>query len=98
MNKAIIFILSLTVLFACKEAKSVVIVENYSTTSEELLCYGDSLLQNKRGAIVAIDPSNGEILAMVSAGGKEPLHRSCVPAWNGVFSGERNNRYQRRSH
>ena len=70
MNKAIIFILSLTVLFACKEAKSVVIVENYSTTSEELLCYGDSLLQNKRGAIVAIDPFNGEILAMVSAGGK----------------------------
>ena len=70
MNKATILILTLTFLYACKEARPVATVENYSTTSEELQCYGDSLLRNKRGAIVAIDPSNGEILAMVSIWGK----------------------------
>lgn len=70
MSKATIMILSLALLSACKEAAQTVQVENFSTTSEGLQCYGDSLLRNKRGAIVAIDPSNGEILAMVSAGGK----------------------------
>lgn len=70
MNKAAIMILSLALLPACKEAKQTVQMEVFSTTSEDLQCYGDSLLQNKKGAIVAIDPSNGEILAMVSAGGK----------------------------
>lgn len=69
MNKATILILTLPILFACREAKPIAHVENYSTPSDELRCYGDSLLQNKRGAIVAIDPSNGEILSMVSSAG-----------------------------
>jgi len=33
----------------------------------ELQNYADSLMMNKRGALVAIEPSTGEILAMVSA-------------------------------
>ena len=31
----------------------------------ELQQYGEELMRNKRGAIVAIEPSTGEILAMV---------------------------------
>jgi penicillin-binding protein 2 len=34
--------------------------------------YGKQLLQNKRGSIVAIEPSTGEILAMVSSPGYDP--------------------------
>ena len=34
--------------------------------------YGQLLLQNKRGSIVAIEPSTGEILAMVSSPGYDP--------------------------
>ncbi|TXI87839.1 MAG: penicillin-binding protein 2 [Crocinitomicaceae bacterium] len=33
----------------------------------ELQAYGEKLMQNKRGCIVAIEPSTGEILSMVSA-------------------------------
>ncbi|SHL20096.1 penicillin-binding protein 2 [Hymenobacter psychrotolerans] len=38
----------------------------------ELQKYGEMLMQNKRGSIVALDPKTGEILAMVSAPGFEP--------------------------
>jgi penicillin-binding protein 2 len=38
----------------------------------ELQTYGQQLLQNKRGSIVAIEPSTGEILAMVSSPGYDP--------------------------
>ena len=34
--------------------------------------YGEKLMQNKKGAIVAIDPSTGEILAMVSSPNYDP--------------------------
>jgi penicillin-binding protein 2 len=34
--------------------------------------YGQQLLQNKRGSIVAIEPSTGEILAMISSPGYDP--------------------------
>ncbi len=34
--------------------------------------YGQQLLQNKRGSIVAIEPSTGEILCMVSSPGYDP--------------------------
>jgi cell division protein FtsI/penicillin-binding protein 2 len=67
MRKGIVFILTLISLLGCREAVPVVCPEVYSTTLEELQQYGDSLMQNKVGAIVAIDPSNGEILAMVSS-------------------------------
>lgn len=38
----------------------------------ELQQYGEQLMQNKIGAIVAIEPATGEILAMVSAPGYDP--------------------------
>ena len=42
------------------------------TLDRTLQAYGQQLLQNKRGAIVAIEPSTGEILAMVSSPGYDP--------------------------
>lgn len=38
----------------------------------ELQAYGEKLMQNKKGCIVAIDPKTGEILAMVSAPSYDP--------------------------
>lgn len=38
----------------------------------ELQAYGERLMQNKLGSIVAIEPSSGEILAMVSAPSYDP--------------------------
>ena len=38
-----------------------------ATIDAELQRYGEKLMQNKRGCIVAIEPSTGEILALVSA-------------------------------
>ncbi|UTW64236.1 penicillin-binding protein 2 [bacterium SCSIO 12741] len=43
-----------------------------STLDRELQVYGEKLMQGKRGSIVAIEPSSGEILAMVSAPGYDP--------------------------
>lgn len=39
----------------------------YTTLDVELQKYGEKLMQNKIGSIVAIEPGSGEILAMVSA-------------------------------
>lgn len=38
----------------------------------ELQTYGEKLMQNKKGCIVAIEPATGEILAMVSAPSYDP--------------------------
>ncbi len=38
-----------------------------ATVDADLQTYGELLMQNKRGAIVALEPSSGEILALVSA-------------------------------
>lgn len=38
----------------------------------ELQEYGEKLMQNKKGSIVAIDPQNGEILALVSSPSYDP--------------------------
>jgi penicillin-binding protein 2 len=43
-----------------------------SSIDLELQAYADSLMANKRGGIVAIEPSTGEILAMVSAPNYDP--------------------------
>lgn len=37
------------------------------TIDEELQAYGQKLMKNKRGGIVAIEPSSGEILALITA-------------------------------
>jgi penicillin-binding protein 2 len=42
------------------------------TMDAELQAYGELLMQNKRGCVVAIEPSTGEILAMVSAPTYDP--------------------------
>jgi penicillin-binding protein 2 len=44
----------------------------YSTIDKNLQAYGEMLMANKIGSIVAIDPSTGEILAMVSAPSYNP--------------------------
>jgi penicillin-binding protein 2 len=44
----------------------------YSSLDLELQIYGELLLKNKRGSIVAIEPSTGEILALVSSPGYDP--------------------------
>ena len=43
-----------------------------STIDIELQKYAEQLMQNKRGAIVAIEPSTGEILALVSSPAYDP--------------------------
>jgi penicillin-binding protein 2 len=43
-----------------------------STIDSRLQAYGEKLMQNKRGAIVAIEPKTGEILAMVSSPTYDP--------------------------
>lgn len=42
------------------------------TIDSKLQEYGEKLMQNKRGGIIAIEPSSGEILAMVSAPSYNP--------------------------
>jgi penicillin-binding protein 2 len=42
------------------------------TINSKLQEYGEKLMQNKLGSIVAIEPSSGEILAMVSSPGYDP--------------------------
>jgi penicillin-binding protein 2 len=44
----------------------------YTTIDAELQEYAEGLMANKRGCIVAIEPSTGEVLAMVSAPGYDP--------------------------
>jgi penicillin-binding protein 2 len=43
-----------------------------STIDLDLQRYGEELMKNKRGAIVAIEPASGEILSMISAPFYEP--------------------------
>lgn len=43
-----------------------------SSIDFDLQAYGEQLMKNKRGAIVAIEPSSGEILSMISAPFYEP--------------------------
>ena len=47
-------------------------VDLIATIDAELQKYGEQLMQNKRGCIVAIEPSTGEILALVSAPTYDP--------------------------
>jgi len=42
------------------------------TIDEELQAYGQKLMENKRGGIVAIDPSSGEILSLITAPSYKP--------------------------
>lgn len=44
----------------------------YTSLDRDLQEYGELLMQNKRGSIVAIEPSTGEILAIVSAPSYDP--------------------------
>ncbi len=44
----------------------------YTTLDIDLQLYGEKLMQNKIGSIVAIEPSSGEILSMVSSPSYDP--------------------------
>jgi penicillin-binding protein 2 len=44
----------------------------YTTLDIELQAYGEKLMQNKKGSIVAIDPKTGEILCLVSSPSYDP--------------------------
>ncbi len=44
----------------------------YTSLDAELQDYGERLMKNKRGSIVAIEPSTGEILTMVSSPSYDP--------------------------
>ena len=44
----------------------------YSSIDAELQAYGELLMKNKRGSIVAIDPTTGEILTMISSPSYDP--------------------------
>lgn len=43
-----------------------------TTLDAELQAYGEKLMQNKKGSIVAIEPSTGEILALVTSPAYDP--------------------------
>ncbi len=43
-----------------------------SSIDIDLQAYGEKLMQNKRGAIVAIEPKTGEVLALISSPGYNP--------------------------
>ncbi len=44
----------------------------YSSLDMDLQIYGEKLMQNKRGSIVAVEPSTGQILALVTSPGYDP--------------------------
>lgn len=44
----------------------------YITLDAKLQAFGEALMQNKRGSIVAIEPATGEILALVSSPSYDP--------------------------
>ena len=44
----------------------------YASLDLNLQIYGEKLMQNKRGSIVAIEPATGEILALVTSPGYDP--------------------------
>ena len=44
----------------------------YCSIDRELQAYGEKLMQNKRGSIVAIEPKTGEILALVTSPNYDP--------------------------
>ena len=40
----------------------------------DLQAYGDSLMKNKYGSIIAIEPKSGEILALVNSPGYDQVY------------------------
>ena len=52
----------------------------------ELQAYGQLLLQNKTGSIVAIEPSTGEILAIISSPGYDPNELSISRSRGAAFA------------
>ncbi|MFK5856881.1 MAG: penicillin-binding protein 2 [Bacteroidota bacterium] len=74
----------------------------YLSIDAQLQYYGELLMQNKRGSIVAIEPGTGQILALISSPGYNPnllvgrersenysrlLHDSLVPLMNRATMG-----------
>ncbi len=59
-----------------------------TTLDSELQKFGEELMQNKKGSIVAIEPSTGEVLALVSAPNYDPnlltIHRDRGAAFDAL--------------
>ena len=72
-----------------------------STLDIDLQQYGEELMRNKRGSIVAIEPKTGEILAMISAPSYDPnilrLDRDRRVAFNDLLSDSINRPFLDRS-
>ena len=58
----------------------------YSSIDIDLQAFGELLMQNKRGAIVAIEPSTGEILALISSPTYDPSDLSVKTDRSVVFN------------
>lgn len=57
-----------------------------SSISADLQAYGEKLMQNKTGSVVAIEPHSGEILAMISAPTYDPNDLTMTQDRGPVFS------------
>ncbi len=68
-------------------------LDNDATSGEDILttldidlqAYGESLMENKRGSIVAIEPSTGEILSIISAPSYDPNKLSLGKSRSNTF-------------
>lgn len=54
------------------------------TLDHSIQLLGDKLLGDRKGAVVAMDPKTGEILALVSKPGYDPSESSLASSWKGM--------------
>ncbi len=60
----------------------------YTTLDHSLQQLGEKLLEGKKGAIVAVDPKTGEVLALVSKPDYNPNEKSLEASWQDMTESE----------
>ncbi|MEL7424243.1 MAG: penicillin-binding protein 2 [Bacteroidota bacterium] len=70
-----------------KDIKALAGDDLFSTIDLELQTYGEDLMQNKIGSIVAIEPATGEILAMISTPTYDPSLLAIGPGRGRNYAG-----------